>query len=82
LKTKAYFPSHSKGFCKERLDDVAEDELCSECYLKSIQLDINQPIPDFENSPKDFNELKESCGVPTSSYPINPTTTGNPPPAM
>ncbi|KAJ5096661.1 hypothetical protein N7456_007382 [Penicillium angulare] len=49
--------------------------------MKSIQLDINQPIPNYENSPDDFNELKESCGIPTTSYPVNPTSTGTPPPA-
>ncbi|PGH27226.1 hypothetical protein AJ80_01183 [Polytolypa hystricis UAMH7299] len=67
------------GFCKEALEDVTDDELCSDCYMKSIQLEINRPFQDGAYHPDDFNSLKESCGIPTTSFPVDPTTTGNPP---
>lgn len=69
---------HDEGFCKERLEDVAEDEQCSECYLKSVQLEINQPIGGSSVSPDEFDKLKESCNIPTTSYPVNPTLPGTP----
>ncbi|CBF89274.1 hypothetical protein AN0542.2 [Aspergillus nidulans FGSC A4] len=69
---------HDEGFCKERLEDIAEDEQCSECYLKSVQLEINQPIGGSSVSPDEFDELKESCNIPTTSYPVDPTFPGTP----
>ncbi|KAL2829473.1 hypothetical protein BDW59DRAFT_159061 [Aspergillus cavernicola] len=62
----------------DKLEDVPKDEECSECYLKSVQLEINQPIGGSSVSPDEFNELKESCNIPTTSYPVDPTSPGTP----
>ncbi|KAG2420067.1 hypothetical protein HFD88_004865 [Aspergillus terreus] len=67
------------GFCKDKLEDVTEEESCSECYMKSVQLEINQPGEDLAYHQDDFNALKESCGIPTTSYPVTPAPTGTPP---
>lgn len=69
---------HDQGFCRERLEDVPEDEQCSECYLKSVQLEIKQPIGGSSVSPDEFDELKKSCNIPTTSYPVDPTSPGTP----
>ncbi|KAL3478574.1 hypothetical protein BJX99DRAFT_256470 [Aspergillus californicus] len=74
----ASFTPLDLGYCKERLEDVPKDEECSECYLKSVQLEINQPIGGSSVDPDEFNELKESCNIPTTSYPVNPTSPGTP----
>ncbi|KAL4860891.1 hypothetical protein BDV12DRAFT_181000 [Aspergillus spectabilis] len=69
------------GFCMERLDDVPDDEICSECYLNSIQLQLNLPVPEGPYNPDSFNSLKESCNIPTTSYPVTPGPTTTPPTA-
>lgn len=70
---------HSAGFCKDKLKDIDDDELCSDCYLKSVQLEINQPLEGSSYHQDDFNALKKSCGIPTTSYPVTPAPTGTPP---
>ncbi|KAJ5165061.1 uncharacterized protein N7500_006891 [Penicillium coprophilum] len=73
------FLSRDGGFCKDKLEDVTEDELCSECYMKSVQLEINQPGEDPAYHQDDFDALKKSCGIPTTSYPVTPAPSGTPP---
>lgn len=65
------------GFCKEKLQNMTETQFCSDCYMKKIQLDIDEPLDIIQDyTPDDFNSLKKSCGIPTTSYPIKPTTPG------
>jgi hypothetical protein len=71
----------------QRLEDVSDDEVCSECYLSSVQLQLNLPVPHGRYNLYEFNSLKESCGIPISSYPVDPgptitaTTTLSPTPS-
>ncbi|KAH7122765.1 hypothetical protein B0J11DRAFT_437010 [Dendryphion nanum] len=63
------------GFCKEKLQNLTEKQLCSDCYMKKVQLDIQEPLNMIKDyTPEDFNSLKQSCGIPTTLYPIKPTT--------
>lgn len=71
--------SRDGGFCKEKLQNMTEEMLCSDCYMKKIQLEIDEPLDIIHDyTPADFNSLKQSCGIPTASYPIKPTTTTTP----
>lgn len=67
--------SRDGGFCKDKLQNMTEAKLCSDCYMKKVQLEIDEPLDTIQDyTPEDFNSLKVSCGIPTTSYPIRPTT--------
>jgi hypothetical protein len=43
--------------------------------MKKTQLDIDEPLKfGGAYSPVEFNELKQSCGIPTSLYPVKTTS--------
>ncbi|EFR03334.1 hypothetical protein MGYG_06331 [Nannizzia gypsea CBS 118893] len=68
-----------EGFCKDKLANLTEEAaLCSDCYMKSIQLEINMSRENRRYSPEDFSSLKESCGISTS-YPVTRTSTSQVP---
>lgn len=71
------------GFCAEEFSKLDENMLCSDCYMRKVQLEVSEPLAEAKKfSPSEFNELKESCGIPTSSYPVKePEASSTPEPA-
>ncbi|KAF2473700.1 uncharacterized protein BDR25DRAFT_323452 [Lindgomyces ingoldianus] len=68
-------PLNLAGFCKDVLSDITAEKLCSDCYMKTVQLGFSEPLEADDGwTPDDFNSLKQSCGIPTSSYPVKPTS--------
>ncbi|EFQ85020.1 hypothetical protein PTT_20167 [Pyrenophora teres f. teres 0-1] len=57
--------------------------LCSDCYMRKVQLEVGEPLAELKSfSATEFNELKRSCGIPTSSYPVKqPESSSTPEPA-
>ncbi|KAF2004070.1 carbohydrate-binding module family 50 protein [Amniculicola lignicola CBS 123094] len=50
--------------------------------MKKIQLDIGEPLGTHDSfTPTEFNSMKQSCGIPTSSYPVKTTTPATPAPS-
>lgn len=82
LVTNMSVCSRSGGFCAEEFETPTEKTLCSDCYMRKVQLEVDEPLALIKNySPEEFNDLKQSCGIPTSSYPVKatePTSTPTP----
>ncbi|USP75585.1 hypothetical protein yc1106_02859 [Curvularia clavata] len=57
--------------------------LCSDCFMRKVQLEVDEPLGGMKSfTPKEFNEMKQSCGIPTSSYPVKqPEASSTPQPA-
>ncbi|KAL6150732.1 hypothetical protein ACJQWK_00294 [Exserohilum turcicum] len=73
----------TEGFCAKEFGELNENMLCSDCYMRKVQLEVDEPLAEVKSySPTEFNELKQSCGIPTSSYPVKqPEPSSTPEPA-
>lgn len=67
--------SGSTLFCKQLLNSTSESVVCSDCYLKQKQLQLNDPNERIGEDPAVFQSIKQSCGVATASYPVTYTPT-------
>ena len=51
--------------------------------MRKVQLEVDEPLAAVKSfAPAEFNEMKQSCGIPTSSYPVKqPESSSTPEPA-